>query len=390
MLNWGHQRWQGQTGAELFEKLCADLLRSLGFKAVDWRKGHPDEGWDIEAEYDVPYPTGIRTELWYIQCKRYALGRGVPPTKIDTKGVEMRIQKPACLLLITNSFFLPKAKDWAKSTVGYRVELWEGEKLQQLIRQYGPLVEKYFPEIAKTYSDLLTQMTHRLRSSFQSVMSGVSYLKHLAGNEKSISDEFKGHINIIEDLILLITREIERFYFFSLLMETDVIYDFSKTFVDEVIRESARKFRWLAETRDIDIRFSSFPRVRIEADRHRLEMAIDELIHNAITYSFWNHYVEICITQDDLNKCIQIEVSNFGLGISEQEKDRIFQRNYRGEAVTDPRRFIPGSGIGLAICKAIVEAHRGTISVESQARPSPSRKLDGCMTRFAVTLPVRT
>lgn len=44
MLNWGHQRWQGQTGAELFQKLCADLLRSLGFKEVDWRKGHPDEG----------------------------------------------------------------------------------------------------------------------------------------------------------------------------------------------------------------------------------------------------------------------------------------------------------------------------------------------------------
>lgn len=302
----------------------------------------------------------------------------------------MQIQKPVCLLLITNSFFLPKVKDWAKSTVEYRVELWEGEKLEQLIRQYGHLVEKYFPEIAKTYGDFLTQMTHRLRSSLQGVVSGVSYLKHLAGTKKGLSDEFKGQVNIIEDLILLITREIERFYFFSLLMETDVIYHFSKTFVDEVIRESARKFRRFAETRDIDIRFSSFPRVRIEADRHRLEMAIDELIHTAITYSFLNHYVEIRTTQDDLNECIQIEISNFGLRISEQEKDRIFQGNYRGEAVTDARRFIPGSGIGLAICKAIVEAHRGTISVESQARPSPSRKLDGCMTRFTVTLPVTT
>lgn len=38
-LNWEHPRWQSQDGADLFEKLYTDLLRSLGFKNVDWRKG---------------------------------------------------------------------------------------------------------------------------------------------------------------------------------------------------------------------------------------------------------------------------------------------------------------------------------------------------------------
>jgi hypothetical protein len=240
MLNWDHERWQGGAGAELFEKLCVDLLIALGFRDVDWRKGHPDEGWDIESKYDVQYPTGPETEIWYVQCKRYALDHGVPPTKIDTKRLEMQARRPTCLLLITNSFFLPKVKDWAKSCVGYRVELWEGERLEGLIRQHGNLVLKYFPEIAKSKGDLIAQVTHALRASLQHVMSHVFYLESLVCYEEGISDDFKHKLADITNATRLMAREYERFYFFST-MET-VTYSFSNTSIGNIIKKSASKF----------------------------------------------------------------------------------------------------------------------------------------------------
>jgi signal transduction histidine kinase len=141
--------------------------------------------------------------------------------------------------------------------------------------------------------------------------------------------------------------------------------------------------------RAVEIRFASIPDVTIQADRDRFEMAIDELIHNAVTYSFANSYVDISAIQDDLNKSIKISVGNFGLGIAEDEKDKIFQPYYRGRACTDPQRFIPGSGIGLTVCKAIIEAHGGKVTVESKTVAASNMRAIGHITVFTLSLPLK-
>ena len=58
-----------------------------------------------------------------------------------------------------------------------------------------------------------------------------------------------------------------------------------------------------------------------------------------------------------------LSVADTGIGIPAADRERIFERFFRTEAAT--RRVIPGSGLGLTISKAIVDAHRGTITVRS-------------------------
>jgi signal transduction histidine kinase len=69
-------------------------------------------------------------------------------------------------------------------------------------------------------------------------------------------------------------------------------------------------------------------------------------------------------------------VSDTGIGIPVEERDRLFERFYRASSATE--QAIPGTGLGLAIAKAIVDAHGGSIGVESMV---------GAGTTFTVELP---
>lgn len=73
----------------------------------------------------------------------------------------------------------------------------------------------------------------------------------------------------------------------------------------------------------------------------------------------------------------QIEVSDSGVGIAEEEIERLFERFYRAQAATEA--VVQGIGLGLSICKAIAEAHGGSIAVESEL---------GKGTTFRVQLPM--
>ncbi|MDL4840656.1 two-component system histidine kinase PnpS [Aquibacillus rhizosphaerae] len=101
---------------------------------------------------------------------------------------------------------------------------------------------------------------------------------------------------------------------------------------------------------------------KIRADRDRLKQIFINLISNAINYTPVGGKVDlgVHITKDS----IEIVVSDTGIGIPEEFKDRIFERFYRVDRARS--RNTGGTGLGLAIVKHIVEAHRGSIKVESK------------------------
>ena len=114
---------------------------------------------------------------------------------------------------------------------------------------------------------------------------------------------------------------------------------------------------------------------RVFADREQLVMAIQNLIENAINYSSNGTRVTISVRSDD-NR-VEILVKDQGIGISESDIDRIFERFYR----VDPARSreTGGTGLGLAIVKHIVRIHGGDISVWSAK---------GVGSTFSIKLPI--
>jgi signal transduction histidine kinase len=114
-------------------------------------------------------------------------------------------------------------------------------------------------------------------------------------------------------------------------------------------------------------------------DRDAIEQVIVNLLSNAVKYmgdpGRLPRQVRVSLTRDDTH--VRLCVSDTGIGMSDEQRTHIFERYYRAD---DERvRAVPGSGLGLTLVKAHVEAHAGTIAVKS---------VPGEGSTFAVTLPL--
>jgi two-component system, OmpR family, phosphate regulon sensor histidine kinase PhoR len=99
----------------------------------------------------------------------------------------------------------------------------------------------------------------------------------------------------------------------------------------------------------------------VEGDYYRLKQVFINLISNAINYTPSDGVVEISVREKESK--VMIDIKDTGIGIEKEEIPRIFERFYRVDKARS--RNSGGTGLGLAIVKHIVEAHRGSISVQS-------------------------
>jgi signal transduction histidine kinase len=118
-------------------------------------------------------------------------------------------------------------------------------------------------------------------------------------------------------------------------------------------------FRALAEEGGVSISVSlPQPSFELECDRPRIELALANMVHNAIKFTPAGGRVDVGAEKEE--GVARLWVRDTGIGIGPQDKPHIFERFYRGRAVGTE-----GSGLGLAIARSVVEAHGGSISVDS-------------------------
>ncbi len=129
------------------------------------------------------------------------------------------------------------------------------------------------------------------------------------------------------------------------------------------------------EEKDINLHVNFPDEILVYVDPGRIQQVIRNLIDNAITYS--DEEGEIEIAAETRDKEVKISVKDNGLGIPENDVPHVFDRFYRVDSSRS--RETGGSGLGLTIAKEIVEAHGGTIEVNSS---------EGEGTEFTFTLPL--
>lgn len=108
--------------------------------------------------------------------------------------------------------------------------------------------------------------------------------------------------------------------------------------------------------------FKSPGSLLILADRDKISQVLHNLIGNAIKYSSVNTSIIVEYFTIDGNS-LKVKVHDYGIGISVEDQHRIFERYYRVKNINS--RTISGFGIGLYLCKEIIELHNGTIQVKS-------------------------
>jgi two-component system phosphate regulon sensor histidine kinase PhoR len=99
---------------------------------------------------------------------------------------------------------------------------------------------------------------------------------------------------------------------------------------------------------------------------------MDNLVSNAIKFTPAGGDVRVSLTP--VNGVVRLEVRDTGIGIGSAEQRRLFERFFRAATASD--RQIPGTGLGLYIARAIVEAHGGSISVRSELGEGTSFRVE--------------
>jgi signal transduction histidine kinase len=146
-------------------------------------------------------------------------------------------------------------------------------------------------------------------------------------------------------------------------MQTGMLMlDKSELRLQGVLQESIEAAATLCSEKKVTIEAASTP-LTVYADRHRLLQILSNLLANAIASSRTEGKISVWASEDDGH--VRIFVKDAGLGMSPELQASVFERYGRmpgaGEATAHE-----GSGLGLFICRSLVEAHGGTIKVESE------------------------
>jgi two-component system phosphate regulon sensor histidine kinase PhoR len=230
-----------------------------------------------------------------------------------------------------------------------------------------------FKQLDQMKSDFVNMVAHELRSPLVSIRQINSVLlEGLAGPLKEKQQDFvdrgKKKIDALLELIndLLDVAKIEAGQYVQRRIPTDI---------GKIIEETVSLMRPRAEEQGITLTHSCRDLKPVQADPKNMEEIFNNLISNAINYSPEGGHVTV--TAQGLGEYMEIKVQDTGVGIPPEELSKIFDKFYR---VKSPKtRQVIGTGLGLAIVKGIVEAHQGTVDVESTVDKG---------TTFRVLLPV--
>jgi two-component system OmpR family sensor kinase len=130
-----------------------------------------------------------------------------------------------------------------------------------------------------------------------------------------------------------------------------------KNLIEEVIRE----IQPLAGSRSVKLRAGAMEFAQVQGDPDQLRRLLRNLADNGIKYTPPGGSVEISLRID--GKWANLQVSDTGMGIAEEDREKVFRRFYRASAARTQNES--GAGLGLAIAQSIVEAHGGRIQVQS-------------------------
>ena len=204
---------------------------------------------------------------------------------------------------------------------------------------------------------LLDSVTHQLRTPLTSITAAISSLRSDSDLPADARSEL---MMVIEEeairLNLLISQAVEM----AELDTDDVKLDVTETQIETLLPEAVKDAKINAALHPIEMHLApSLPAVWL--DRPRILKVLLHLIENAANYSPAG--TPIILSAEAAGRSVVISVADRGPGIDDLERLMIFDKFYRGES----QRFqVHGTGMGLAIAKAIVEAHHGTIAVTSQ------------------------
>jgi two-component system phosphate regulon sensor histidine kinase PhoR len=220
--------------------------------------------------------------------------------------------------------------------------------------------------LAAVQNEFLSSVSHELRTPLTSIRMFLDTLR-----EGRVEDpaEKQRCLTVIDQELARLDGLVGKLFTLSKIESQHAAFDRRTVPVSQIIDEALVALGALRMGNEVDLRVNVEPGLVVYGDGSALAQAVANLLANAWKYTpAQGKRIEISATGDP--KHVTISVADNGPGVLREERDAIFDKFQRGSAATDTGS--PGTGLGLAVVRAIVSAHRGKVDVRPES-PHGSR-----------------
>ena len=215
---------------------------------------------------------------------------------------------------------------------------------------------EYIQKLLDQKNDFIKQLSHDLKTPLTPIISLLPLIRERVKDEdtKKLVDVVLRNANYIKDLVIE-TLELAK------LNSPDIKFDIEKVKPSDVVEESIKENEITMKQKNIQPINRIDKDIFVEADRLRLKEVLTNLISNSIKYTPEGGKIEFSAKPD--GDKIVVEAKDTGIGLEGDQKQKIFDEFYK---VDESRHDVRSYGLGLSICKKIIEKHGGKLWAESE------------------------
>ncbi|WP_067503079.1 ATP-binding protein [Actinoplanes sp. TFC3] len=355
-------RTLGWTHAELW--LVDDAGEAIR-SAAQWSA----PGWesDIEVPAELPYGVGLAGRAWQAGKPLWIRDVGRPQSLISAEtAAESQLHAALAIPVRHGLEAFGVLTVFAGSAEGPDDELLA--LMSGIAAHIGQFVERRLVEdlqrqLARTKNEYLGLIGHELRTPLTSIAAYTQLLRE--ADAETLSTEGPALLEVIErntnQLRYIITELLE----LSALDAGHANVQLAPLDLAAVVREAVARTREAVAGEPITVDVNVPGELILPGDGKRLRQVVDNLLGNAVKYSPDGGHVTV--TLRTAGRVAELAVSDTGIGVSPDEREKMFTGLYRTSRARD--RAIPGTGLGLTLSRAVVQRHHGTVELVDHEGP---------------------
>ena len=249
------------------------------------------------------------------------------------------------------------AKKFGKGDFSTRVPVYGNDEVAELSTAFNNMADS-LEKLEKMRSSFLASVSHDLRTPMTTIAGFIDGI--MSGAIPPEKQEY--YLQTISSEIHRLSRLVSQLLDVSRLESGDRKMQFADFDIAEVARIILISFEQKIEEKNLDVEFDAPDELLVNADKDAIHQVVYNLCHNAIKFAEDGGKFRISISPVD-SKHVKLSVFDEGQSISKEEMGLVFERFYK----TDSSRGLDknGVGLGLYICKTIIDAHDEKIGVES-------------------------
>ena len=251
------------------------------------------------------------------------------------------------------------AKSFAKGDFSERIAVNGHDEVADLAQAFNNMAES-LENLESMRNSFLASVSHELRTPMTTISGFIDGIQSGAIPE----DQREHYLGVISSEVHRLSRLVSQILDISRLESGDRKLNFTNFDIAEVSRLILLSFEQRIDEKRLDVEFySEKDSMPVLADKDAIYQVVYNLCHNAIKFAKEGGKFTINITRT-ANKRIKVAIFDEGQVISEEDSKRVFDRFYK----TDKSRGLDRSGVGLGlyICKTLMDAHGETIELESR------------------------